>query len=138
MNKQQKSARAALAASLPEGEVDGTPLPARVTPEMVAAVDADRCGGCGKHSYESCPRPDYVCFRAHHGGQYLPTSPSDREVNLTQKSQSSDPYDLGAAARNADVCLSDQPYEFGSAEHLEWQEGWLAAKRDNGQFGAGA
>lgn len=41
-----------------------------ITPDIVAAVKADQCEGCGRQSYEDCPRPtDKACFREFFGGQ---------------------------------------------------------------------
>lgn len=43
--------------------------PEKVTPEVVAAVRADKCQGCGRQSYQNCPRPpDKLCLREHEFG----------------------------------------------------------------------
>lgn len=42
----------------------------KITRETVEAVNADKCDGCGRHSYDACPRPgEKACFREFHGGQ---------------------------------------------------------------------
>lgn len=51
----------------------------QVTPEMVAAVKAAACGGCGAYPYEDCKRGvPGSCFRLHHGGGYLVPSADRR------------------------------------------------------------
>ncbi len=58
--------------------------------------------------------PDFAAFLERRGRRGRPEPRSDG-------------YDEGFAARRAGKAFTDNPYGFGSADHLGWENGWCEA-----------